>query len=324
MKKLITQRKWKDHIRRRQLAAEWKKSRPRPFYVEPKAKRGYQSIVAPERFSFLQNPEGMNEFFSSFRAVGRTMHILLDMRGVVFITPEAIAALLAMTKDMPDTIVRGNLPDEERAKQVLLESGLFEHVKSQVPLPNRKLGKMKQLRSKRVEPQTAKELIVCGTEQAFGQCAPCRATRASYATLIELMGNTHAHAAGKHEATKPWWASVYGDATRKRVCYCFLDTGVGIFRSVKLGAVKRAFRRLGFRKNAEILMDILQGRIESRTGLSYRGKGLPSIFKKYTSGDLKLLFILTNNVFADLDANDIRSLDTSFKGTLLYWECEES
>jgi hypothetical protein len=120
-----------------------------------------------------------------------------------------------------------------------------------------------------------------------------------------------------------WWATVYGDLARRRVCYSFLDTGVGIFKSVNLHWVRKAFRRLGLGDNSKVLLEILEGRVESRTGLPYRGKGLPTIYKKSQSGNIKSLFIIANDVYADVTNNDYRTLNVPFPGTLLYWESEE-
>jgi hypothetical protein len=267
----------------------------------------------------------MNSFLQKLRVYANKFHISLDLTDVTLITPEAIAALTATisSSSLPHTNVRGNLPSSPAAKQILLESGFFEHVTSTTSLPNGRLGKIKARKSKLVEATTARELIDCGTSQAFGLTKYSHSTRAAYATLIELMGNTRNHAAGKRPEPETWWATSYGDANRKRVSYSFVDTGVGIFRSVRVNRIKRAFRNLGVRGNPELLQEILNGQVQSRTGLAYRGKGLPTIYKKSRSGDLKSLFIIANDVYADVSNGVYRSLSNHFNGTLLYWESEE-
>ena len=190
-------------------------------------------------------------------------------------------------------------------------------------MPSGPIGKIRERKSKLVEPQTALELIERGTAQAFGEKKRSHSTRATYKTLIELMGNTHNHAAGKKLEIETWWATSYGNSLRKIVCYTFVDTGVGVFHSVRVNLLKRAFRKIGITKNFELLQEILQGNVESRTGLAYRGKGLPAIYQKAKSGDLKSLCIITNNVFADISQNLFFELNTPFRGTLYYWECEE-
>jgi hypothetical protein len=141
----------------------------------------------------------MNEFLQTLRFYAKTSHIALDLEDVIEITPEAIAALVATISpsSMPDTNIRGNLPFDPDAKRILLESGFFDHVRSITELPKGHIGKIKERKSKRVEPKTAWELIECGTTQAFGVKKRSPSTRAAYTTLIELMGNTHNHAAKK-------------------------------------------------------------------------------------------------------------------------------
>lgn len=324
MKKLITQAPWKDYLRKRQKRELSRRRRAKRPYRPPKLKHNYVGIRVPSKFSFIQNPEEMNAFLQTLRGYARGHHITLDLTDVELITPEAIAALTATiaSNALPDTIVRGNLPTDPTAKQVLLQSGFFEHVKSATEIPKGKLGKIKERKSNRVEPATARELISCGTSQAFGASKNSHSTRAAYATLIELMANTHNHASGKRLERETWWATAYGDEARGRVCYSFVDTGVGIFRSIKVHWVRRAFRKIGVRKNFDLLLEILKGQVESRTGLAYRGKGLPTIYKKSQSGDIKSLFIIANDAYADVTNGVYKQLDPPFRGTLLYWESE--
>lgn len=325
MKKLITSRRWKDHLRRRQVSELRRRTRVKAHYRAPKPKRGYLEVPVPSEFSIIHNPEEMTRFLRDLRSYARTRHVSLDFTGVTLVTPEAIAALAATisSSSLPDTNFRGNLPSDPAARQTLLESGFFEHVRSMVPLPSGRLGKITERKSNQVEPATARELISCGTSQAFGAKRQSHATRAAYSTLIELMANTHNHAAGKRAERETWWATAYGDANRSRVCYSFLDTGIGIFRSVKVHWLRRAFRKIGVVGNPELLVQILKGQVESRTGLAYRGKGLPTVFRKSRSGDLKSLFIIANDVHADVSNDEYSSIDPPFPGTLLYWESEE-
>lgn len=115
----------------------------------------------------------------------------------------------------------------------------------------------------------------------------------------------------------------FGDHVRRIVCYSFVDTGVGIFKSVQVRALQRIFKLIGITNNAELLKDILNGGMPSRTGLAYRGKGLPKIYKAARNGDLKSLYIVSNNVFADIERSVFIELKTPFQGTLYYWESEE-
>ncbi len=325
MKKLITQRRWKEQLRRRQIGELSRRSRVKPQYRAPKKKRSFRGLLVPSVFSIINNSEEMNDFLQTLRWYARTSHISLDLTDVTQITPEAIAALVATISQssLPNTNVRGNMPSDLDAKRVLLDSGFFDHVKNTTELPKGRIGKIKEHNSTLVEAETAWELIECGTLQAFGARKRSPSTRAAYNTLIELMCNTHNHAAKKGEETKHWWATVYGDSARRMVCYSFVDVGVGIFKSVNLHWVRKAFRHLGLNDNSKLLLEILEGRVESSTGLSYRGNGLPTIYKKSQSGNIKALHIISNDVYADVSNGVYRTLNVSFPGTLFYWESEE-
>ena len=132
------------------------------------------------------------------------------------------------------------------------------------------------------------------------------------------MNNTHNHAGGRRQTRETWWSTVYADLPRKRVCYTFLDTGVGIFRSIRIRGLRKAYHLIGIQNDADILRDILKGKVESSTGLSYRGKGLPAIFRLSQAVEVaKNLKIVSNGLYADVAKRELPDiLATEFKGTL--------
>jgi hypothetical protein len=188
---------------------------------------------------------------------------------------------------------------------------------------------MVQFSSEEVDGALAQKLIVYGTEQVFGDG---RDSDPAYCTLLEGMQNTidHAHytSDGKVASlgalkTEKWWASVYADRQRSRVCFALLDVGVGILKSAKIKALRRIDRLLRMAADAEILSDILDGKLQSRTGLENRGKGLPSIKRLSDSGDIKNLTLVSNSVHARVSDNEFGSMPEPFSGTLLYWEIDK-
>jgi hypothetical protein len=323
MKRLITLRRWKMHLKRRQEDELSRGSRHKARYQPAKRVRKTVHLEVPTTFSMTHNPEETLWFLQVLKVQGKEYNVSLDLTDVTLITADAIAVLTAFLSATWINTVQGNLPNDPVARQVLLQSGFFEHVKSETAIPPGQLGKIKERQSKIVQPTTAWNLIECGTAQAFGATKRSLSTRAAYTTLIELMNNTHNHAAGDDLESQTWWATSYGDPEKKRVCYTFVDMGVGIFRSVKMHPIQRTFRKLGFGGNAQLLREILLGLVESSTGLPYRGKGLPAIFRKSQAGNLKSLFIVANDVFANVSTGDYLTLKNKFRGTLLYWECEE-
>jgi hypothetical protein len=215
--------------------------------------------------------------------------------------------------------IQGSLPRDQAAQDILVSSGFFDHFRAVQALPKVSRGQILKEQSKKVQPDLARDLVHFGIKSLTGAARKCTA---SYRVLIESMLNTHNHAAKLVAKRETWWATVYADATRKRVCFTFVDTGVGIFKSVKLGKLRSFYRFVGMRSDADILRDMLHGKVESSTGISYRGKGLPAIYKLSQFGRIKRLTIVANDVYADVSAGQYRILRVAFRGTLLYWEVE--
>lgn len=325
-KKLYSTEKWKerswrkqrDELRKKRRARlRSKEKRPKGTREDGKARRSFVTVTAPVLFSLIKNPDGVIAFLRDTQFWGARSHVAFDLSGVTTMTADAVAALTAAIRAMPKTVVRGNLPSDPAAADMLMQSGFFDYVRSIKPLPTCTRGKIAQEQSKKVEPRVARDLIHRGTEAIHGVAKPHFST---YRVLIESMSNTHNHAAKRYAGSKTWWATVYADHSSGRACYTFLDIGVGIFRSMKVSPFRRLYRKFGTRNNVALLKDILDGKVESRTGKNYRGKGLPAIYRLLKEGKIHSLVIITNDVYANVSTGDFRVLPTEFAGTLLYWE----
>lgn len=107
-------------------------------------------------------------------------------------------------------------------------------------------------------------------------------------TAIECMTNTREHASGNQpsrKGEKKWWFSVYYDTRNNVAKFAFVDTGIGIFESLK----RRRFPLFGSIKRSEILKLLLADSTDrnsikpkdrTSTKLSHRGKGLPNIARR--------------------------------------------
>lgn len=325
-KKLCSTAKWKAYLKRRQedelrklwrrrisrRILRWQRTRAR---LEPK--RPHAVVRPPALFSLIENPAQVVAFLREIIFLSKKNHLRFDLSGITRMTSDAIAALTATISGLTGTHVQGNLPSNPDVKDMLVQSGFFDHVRKARPLPPCTKGRIARKESKKVEPTVARDLIHIGTTVIHGKPTPQRST---YRVLIESMANTFNHATRDSDGTQTWWATVYADPQSSRVCYTFFDTGVGIFHSANIGPWRRAYRFLGVQSNQRILADILQGKVQSRTGLAYRGKGLPAIYRLSLEKKISSLVIIANDVYANIDKNDFRLLGTEFSGTLLYWE----
>lgn len=248
----------------------------------------------------------------------------LDMSGVEYLGPDAVIVLTERTYDLVNrhhTQLLGVRPSNPMIESVLAQSGFYDHVAVQGTKPKAEHGCIFERQSRSVESPKARELIRLATSEIHGirRRAPW-----TYRALIECMMNTYQHAAPGQEAKKEdWWASVFCDPESHSARFAFLDTGVGIFRSVQLTRLQRLRRALGLPDNPALLREIMEGKIGSRTGLSYRGKGLPTLHGLAKSGVLKNLTIITNDVRAFVAEDRYERMDMGFSGTFYTWELGE-
>jgi hypothetical protein len=326
-KKLHSSPRWKAYMRARQKAQERsaKRRKKREYAlgqarkVTPADRRQFHVLAAPEEFSIVDQPEAAIAFLSNLDLYAQKHNLTLDLSRVTHLTTDAIAVLVAALRPLREVYVRGNLPNDPAAQSILVGSGFFDHFRSMQPLPSVSHGQISQEMSKKVQPDLARDLIHFGTKSLSGSE---QKNNAAYRVLIESMLNTHNHAAKHGEKRETWWATVYADVRKNRVCFTFVDTGVGIFKSVRLSTLRGLYRRFGVRNDADILRDMLHEKVESSTGISYRGKGLPSIYRLSQVGKIRSLVIVANDVYANVSTGEYRMLPVAFRGTLLYWEIE--
>jgi len=315
-KKLYTTEKWKDYLTRRQRRQDAKLRTD--HRILPASYRRFVTVVAPSDFSIVHNPEQSIAFLHTISAYSKKAHINLNLGGITNITTDAIAALLATIQASEGAKTRGNHPADDNARDILLQSGFFDHVHPTVQLPPCSQGKISQRKSDIVEPMTARDLIHFGMKAIYGDDK--QRSFPAYRVLIESMANTRNHAASDQQQRQKWWATVYADTGRKTVCFSFLDAGVGIFRSVQIKGFRRMARDLRIKDDTGILEDILKGKVGSRTDLTYRGKGLPAIYAHEQAKRIKSLVIVANDVHANVSKDEYTLLDNAFSGTLIYFE----
>lgn len=334
MKKSWT--KWRARIRNRVKAENslvahlqwkrWKKNQRRAAEGLNPVKSTAQhhpeiTFTAPASFSLLDNPEGSIQFLRKLQDFDRRRDVFVDLNLVHHITADAIAVLLSIVLKLNARSymnIRGNYPGGQAAMNTIRESGFDQYLKSSLPHMGRARGAIVKrdflLEAKKANGVLAGQLIDFAAKDDGNRLR----LKTSYGHLLECMGNTHQHAAAQ-PGSQTWWASVFQDTERKCDCFTFVDMGVGIFNSIELN---RRLKLLNLLQNTHpgILADLLQGKIQSSTKLSYRGRGLPSIYKSCRNGHIRRLTIITNDVHADAEADRYTPLPQELKGVVLYWE----
>jgi hypothetical protein len=279
-------------------------------------------VLAPESFDVVQNPEAFLLAFERLEEQmrkGRTPR--LDFSQTLAVSSDAVLSMIAIASQLVrkyNVVVYLRWPTDPALMDVFRNCGLETYFKQTPPAPT-DAGLIRQRLSKKVETKTAQEMIAFATQTLFGER---RKEYATYSTFIECMGNTFEHSSKGGEGRELWWASVYCNADTGKVQCTFVDAGIGIFESIvfkgllrKLaGGVKKAISR------PALLRDLLERRIGSRTGESYRNRGMPKIYTDAKAGRISNLVIVTGSVYADVARDDFRSINRKFPGTFYYWE----
>jgi hypothetical protein len=278
-------------------------------------------LVAPDNFSFIDNTAMMVAFFKRMeRAFRNGFDVFIDFSGMKSLSPESMAVFVSHMKDARITRglqCSGNEPEDKEIRKQFIESGFYEVVVSRGRRPQAASGSFRKKTSTKVQPQMIDDMVAFATNKLFGEYRKCGGVTNA---LLETMGNTRGHAAGDASRHETWWAYVHCDTKRNIATYCLVDNGVGIFRSRKIGRVREALNKIAITSNIEILKKMLRRQIESSTGIPYRGRGIPSIFKSLQRGDIRNLTFIANDVVAKVEKDEYYTLSPPFKGTYVSWE----
>ena len=174
-------------------------------------------------------------------------------------------------------MVVGNEPKNPKLSDKFRDSGIYgsQFIRFSDGAIRKAHGTIYRKSSDEVKGKIASALIEFATEKVFGEA---RKQKGVYTSLIECMNNTVNHATAPDTTKEVWWATVYFDADKRTAFFNFLDNGVGILESLRLKWQDSLLRLTGLKDNAAIMREVLNGKMSSRTGLSYRGKGLPEIY----------------------------------------------
>jgi anti-anti-sigma regulatory factor len=338
VKKLIVEEKWKRYLAARsrsQVKANARFSGHRRDRAEsaigrPRVKQFRKDgrVEGPQVFSLIENPDDTIAFFRELEDLASTRNVYVDLSSVKTITPDAIAVLVAIIRRSQHhgARIRGNVPEETVAQQMLNDSGFRAYVTNSPGYrPPPAMGKILkrtatgEVSQNRFDQHLARTVIEFATEKITGVAQP---HRPSFSVFCEAMLNTWNHAAGIRVSHEPWWASVYCDGKRRRASFTFVDLGVGIFRSHRLTMALKLLNTMRLLDHGQLLGRIFQGQIPSTTRLPGRGNGIPGMYEHCKAGRIRRFTVLANDAIGDGESDNYRQLSATFPGTLIYWEIE--
>lgn len=293
---------------------------------------GELSLKAPQVLKLFDAPKNTLNYCSRLETHIATPNarVFLDLSAVQEFRTDALLLLRAIFGSparAARTTIRGNLPSDPAVAAEFKESGFFTGI-AQPPthLPHAK-GLMLGKSSNVVYARIAAELVEFALTHSH--MSP-NCTDASWQSLVELMTNTHNHAATRrgtrsgryHSSRAPrWFASVY---CRDNVAHFnFVDLGVGILNSAPANNFLQGLSSsLSSHGRIRLLTDAFCGHVGSATGQPGRGLGLPRMRADAKKHSLPRLEVLTSNIVGSVAALDFRSVGGSLQGTAFRWHTD--
>ena len=313
----------------RQLKNKKRKGKPRSL-------RQSTSGLIPQNHSFsfidLRTPskfklqyeycEDVIGYINKIKALGRSgKHMNIIMADISEIGEGAISMLLSVMEELVrgGIIFTGTKPKDTTCKAILEKSGFFKFVNGKVDESNSNSKNTILNTGDNKTPQSELAVeIVKSMETVWGQKGRSPSV---YSCVFEMMRNSCDHAFKKDNQIRWHFALSHSD-TDNTVKFSFVDNGKGIIKTFTEGILKN-FLNL-FQDNVDIIEAAFENGIASRTGLSWRGKGLPTIFDNYSDNHIKNLVVISNNVYIDFDRSIRYKLKNAFSGTYYYWKVDQT
>lgn len=279
----------------------------------------------PNIFSIVENYEDTVKFLNSiirFRKNKSRTRIYLDSQDVEYVGVEALMYLLAIVRDAfsrPNTRheVRGNLPKNEEAQKVFVESGFLLYVKNNIDIkPNVDNIKISEGSvTKRIEPIVGKNL--CDFVKLK---AKVDNTKALYEIIIELMTNALQHAYDEENHRHGKWY-LFAEERGSTIECVFLDTGMGIPYTINKNWAER-IKILNLNKDSKYIESALKGEFRTQTKEENRGKGLPQISECARTELINELSIYSGTGKCEINDNSSYNLNDykeKLNGTIVKW-----
>lgn len=295
----------------------------------------YKQIKAPVNFSLTKNTEETLGFIGKIEdCFKHKKKVFVDLSHVEVIANGAIVVLLSILVHFKSNKIEfnGNFPKNIEARNVLKNSGFFKYLYKDIDAQEIYTfeNEICTHANKKANSELSEKIIKKASQFIWGEERRCTGVQRVF---LELMQNTNNHASINKQGEKHWWATVNHSKVDKKVCFSFIDFGVGIFESLAnkkednkfFDAINKVRNAFNFTSNAELLKLLLHGEVHKTvTGKYYRGKGLPGIFEACTNNKISNLIIISNDAIADYSNNKFVSLNNKLSGTYVYWELNEN
>lgn len=290
---------------------------------------GYHLVQAPTTLSIFDNPTETLAFFKKVNETILSMKyhekLFFDLTGIESVTVDAIMYLIATIRNTRrirslELDCLGNVPRDEKARQVFETSGFYDHVSPQFSYRHSSSNNHINItRGKEADPALAGE--ICEFVHSHSN-ANRLDTKSLYTMVMELMTNTKQHAYTNNTImNKNWYVFVEDMQTCMR--FVFLDTGAGIPNTIRTKGFIEKIKNALNTDDAYFIASALRGEVRSETRLDYRGKGLPEVYNRASSKYINDFSIISGFGRCDIseDGEIIETkLGDELPGTMLCWK----
>ncbi|MBQ8299700.1 MAG: hypothetical protein IJX99_07630 [Clostridia bacterium] len=287
---------------------------------------------APRNFSFKNNDEETINFFNmvlnyvklNIKKRKKKKGIFVDISNVENLTIDSLMYLIAVIKNLKNIYrnnykFSGNFPSEKEVRELLLESGFLNYVKTNVEFELKPISNNIQIRSgTNVDTDVVKDILDFIIENVG--IAKNR-LGIIYDMLIELMSNTKNHAYNSENIFLNSWY-IFLEIKDGKLKFSFLDIGDGIPNTVHKTLSEKL--KIGEKKNdSYYILSALNGEFRTSTNIKNRGKGLPGMDEYCKNEQLEKFKVISGKGIIELNDElkyNVREAENELIGTLYYWE----
>lgn len=332
-------------LRRKVAHRDWLKAKRRSQLGVPKMERrlmtelktrfyDYQKIRVPQNLSLIDNFEEVLAFIQKLQlAYSKKKKVFVLMNSMKSFSGDGLIILLSNVVLFKSSRIdfNGNYPKRKDVRDKLLQTSFYDALykynyanESHYDLTKNDFFTHA---NKNVDSDLTARLIAHNSSFLWGEEKRCTGVQRIF---LELMQNTNNHASRK-QGEKHWWLHVSKADGPKRLCFSFIDYGMGIFESLAKKDAKSKFYHwvekmlpiLNPEDHCALLQAILNGTFHTTvTSKSYRGKGLPGIYNTFKKNRISRLIIISNDVFAEASSGIYINLNNRLNGTFVYFEVD--
>lgn len=285
--------------------------------------RVFVERVAPKIFNL--KPENVNEvitYINQIKSIGKSGKWLnINLSNVEEIGIGAISMLISVISELNEEgiIIKGTKPKNSDVNNELEQSGFMKFVNGLIQPSNLKTKNNIITGNKDTSHTEILNIIHSSMLTVWDEDGR---SPLLYGTIVEMIKNSCKHAF-KSDNNVKWHFAVSHDEIKNIAKFSFVDNGIGIVGSYRLGDFFNK-ARLVFKNNSDFIEGAFSQGIKSKTGLSWRGTGLPTIYESHDEEIIKNFVVITNDVYCNFDLDDKIELQNEFRGTYYYWEIDKS